>query len=320
MFVTRSASTSRSSAGCSCCRSRSATSSTSSSWSTAPRRARHRRQLHRPERPVLRLRRADRAVRARRGAPRRRRVHPLAVAARADDRRLVPRLDPHRAALPGGHPAVHGRAQPVRPGGAVHRQQHRDDAARLRTRRLGGRPAVPRRGGADRGGDRATRRTRSATPGCGTTGRSATTLDQLQTVPPVLRLRRRRHRPLHHRRRPAPGDALGARARSEQNPRRRLGQPADHLHPRHRRRDGPGQRGHAEGQPRLFIRNLPPVSSEGAPEITEPRIYFGERPSSYVIVGARQTRVRLPDRRGPRRLGGRETRWTGTPGSRSTRR
>ena len=61
-----------------------------------------------------------------------------------------------------------------------------------------------------------------------------------------------------------------------------------------------------EGSPRLIIRNLPPVSSEGAPEISEPRIYFGERPGGYIVVGARR-RVRLPDRvvrcRAPRRAG-----------------
>ena len=52
-----------------------------------------------------------------------------------------------------------------------------------------------------------------------------------------------------------------------------------------------------EGQPRLFIRNLPPVSTAGAPEITEPRIYFGERPSDYVVTGARQAEFDYPDRR-----------------------
>ena len=49
-----------------------------------------------------------------------------------------------------------------------------------------------------------------------------------------------------------------------------------------------------EGQPRLFIRNLPPVSSDGAPEISEPRIYFGEKPSGYVITGARQAEFDYP--------------------------
>lgn len=70
-----------------------------------------------------------------------------------------------------------------------------------------------------------------------------------------------------------------------------------------------------EGQPRLFIRNLPPVSSDGAPEITQPRIYFGERPSEYIVTGARQAEFDFPTGEGegggdP----GTETRWTGTTG------
>ena len=70
-----------------------------------------------------------------------------------------------------------------------------------------------------------------------------------------------------------------------------------------------------EGQPRLFIRNIPPVSTAGAPEITEPRIYFGERPSDWVLTGARQNEFDYPTGEGddggdP----GTETRWTGTTG------
>ncbi|MFP5342038.1 MAG: UPF0182 family protein [Candidatus Limnocylindria bacterium] len=72
-----------------------------------------------------------------------------------------------------------------------------------------------------------------------------------------------------------------------------------------------------EGQPRLFIRNLPPVSSAGAPVITEPRIYFGERPSDYIITGARQDEFDFPTGEGE---GGGDpgtsTRWTGTTGIR----
>ncbi len=37
--------------------------------------------------------------------------------------------------------------------------------------------------------------------------------------------------------------------------------------------------------PNLVIQNVPPVSSAGAPTITEPRIYFGTLNSDYVIVG-----------------------------------
>ena len=72
-----------------------------------------------------------------------------------------------------------------------------------------------------------------------------------------------------------------------------------------------------EGQPRLFIRNLPPISTEGAPEITEPRIYFGEKPTGYVITGARQAEFDYPTGEGE---GGADpgtiTSWRGTTGIR----
>jgi uncharacterized membrane protein (UPF0182 family) len=69
-----------------------------------------------------------------------------------------------------------------------------------------------------------------------------------------------------------------------------------------------------QGQPRLIIRDLPPVSSQGAPPITEPRVYFGERESSYVVVGAQQDEFDYP-------VGGTDdikqtTRWSGTTGIR----
>ena len=70
-----------------------------------------------------------------------------------------------------------------------------------------------------------------------------------------------------------------------------------------------------EGQPRLFIGNLPPVSTAGAPVITEPRIYFGERPSSYVVTGARLNEFDFPTGEGDATgASGTETRWTGTTG------
>jgi uncharacterized membrane protein (UPF0182 family) len=50
----------------------------------------------------------------------------------------------------------------------------------------------------------------------------------------------------------------------------------------------------SQGLPHLIIQNLPPVSSDGAPEIKEPRVYFGERPSSYVVVGAQQAEFDYP--------------------------
>jgi uncharacterized protein len=68
-----------------------------------------------------------------------------------------------------------------------------------------------------------------------------------------------------------------------------------------------------EGQPRLFISNLPPVSTPGAPVITQPRIYFGEQPTSYVITGARQDEFDYPTGEGEG-AAGTATRWTGTTG------
>lgn len=43
----------------------------------------------------------------------------------------------------------------------------------------------------------------------------------------------------------------------------------------------------AEGQPEFLIRDIPPVSEPGAPEITQPRIYYGEvDDDDYVIVNS----------------------------------
>ncbi len=73
----------------------------------------------------------------------------------------------------------------------------------------------------------------------------------------------------------------------------------------------------SEGQPRLLVSNLPPVSTTGAPPIDPAHsgIYFGERPSSYVVVGAQQNEFDYPtgesDTEGSI---GTETRWTGTTG------
>ena len=70
-----------------------------------------------------------------------------------------------------------------------------------------------------------------------------------------------------------------------------------------------------EGQPRLLIRNLPPVSTDGAPEITQPRIYFGERPTDYVITGAQQAEFDFPTGEGQGGADpGTATRWTGDTG------
>ena len=72
-----------------------------------------------------------------------------------------------------------------------------------------------------------------------------------------------------------------------------------------------------EGQPRLFIGNLPPVSTDGAPPITEPRIYFGELATSWVVTGARQSEFDYPTGQGDVQAtagAGTATRWTGTTG------
>jgi uncharacterized membrane protein (UPF0182 family) len=69
------------------------------------------------------------------------------------------------------------------------------------------------------------------------------------------------------------------------------------------------------GQPDLIIKDLPPVSSTGAPPITEPRIYFGEAPSDYVVVDAKQAAFDYPtgtDTTG--NTGANAPAWTGTSG------
>lgn len=66
------------------------------------------------------------------------------------------------------------------------------------------------------------------------------------------------------------------------------------------------------GQPNLLISNLPPASTEGAPTITQPRIYFGTSESNYVIVDAASQEFDYPSSTG---VGGDAyTTWTGTTG------
>ena len=68
-----------------------------------------------------------------------------------------------------------------------------------------------------------------------------------------------------------------------------------------------------EGQPQLWIRDLPPASSNGAPAVTEPRIYFGESDNHYVVVGAAQSEFDLPGGSGGAATDT-TSRWTGTTG------
>ncbi len=69
-----------------------------------------------------------------------------------------------------------------------------------------------------------------------------------------------------------------------------------------------------QGLPRLLIRDLPPLAAPGAPPVSEPRIYFGERPNDWVVVGARQPEFDYPIGTGDGTDGGgsqETTHWTG---------
>jgi uncharacterized membrane protein (UPF0182 family) len=72
-----------------------------------------------------------------------------------------------------------------------------------------------------------------------------------------------------------------------------------------------------EGLPQLLIHDLPPVSAPSVPTITQSGIYFGERPSDYVIVDARQPEFDYPAS-GTASSGGTDqgtqTSWQGTTG------
>jgi hypothetical protein len=67
-----------------------------------------------------------------------------------------------------------------------------------------------------------------------------------------------------------------------------------------------------EGQPQLWIRDLPPISTQGVPTVTQPRIYFGETDDHYVIVRARQAEFDYP--RAADAGGDATTSWTGSTG------
>ena len=54
----------------------------------------------------------------------------------------------------------------------------------------------------------------------------------------------------------------------------------------------------AHGLPDLIVKDLPTVSAPGAPTISQPRIYFGERPSDWVLVHARSPEFDYPSSTG----------------------
>jgi uncharacterized membrane protein (UPF0182 family) len=68
----------------------------------------------------------------------------------------------------------------------------------------------------------------------------------------------------------------------------------------------------SDGLPQLIIQNIPPVSSGGAPTITQPRIYFGEGNGSaeWVLVGAASNEFDTSTGS----AGDTTTRWTGSSG------
>jgi uncharacterized membrane protein (UPF0182 family) len=52
------------------------------------------------------------------------------------------------------------------------------------------------------------------------------------------------------------------------------------------------------GLPHLIIQNLPVTQSPGAPVVTQPRIYFGQRPSTWVLVDAKSNEFDYPSSTG----------------------
>ena len=70
------------------------------------------------------------------------------------------------------------------------------------------------------------------------------------------------------------------------------------------------------GLPQLTIRDIPPVSTDGAPVVSEPRIYFGELDDDWVIVGAKTPEFDYPVGEGDGTTGGGDatTSWRGTGG------
>jgi len=66
----------------------------------------------------------------------------------------------------------------------------------------------------------------------------------------------------------------------------------------------------SDGLPELLIRDLPVTSEAGAPTVTEPRIYFGERPSPWIITGAQTAEFDYPVEQGSDAT----TRWTAKTG------
>ena len=68
----------------------------------------------------------------------------------------------------------------------------------------------------------------------------------------------------------------------------------------------------ANGLPHLIIQNMPVTQAPGAPVVTEPRIYFGQRPSTWVLVDAKSNEFDYPSTTG--NGSDIDTRYTGSAG------
>ena len=187
--------------------------------------------------------------------------------------------------------------EPVRPGRALHRQQHRDDAAGLRPRRLGG-PAVQRATAVltRRTGRRSEADTFAQRSAVGLRARCRTTLDQLQTVRKYYDFT-----DVDTDRYAIDGSQRqvmlsGRELALEQNPRATgwVNQRIIYTH-------GigvamvPVNEVGSEGQPHLLIGNLPPVSVRRRADRSPSRASTsasGRR--SYVVVGAKQDEFDYP--------------------------
>ena len=110
-----------------------------------------------------------------------------------------------------------------------------------------------------------------------------TSYRQLQELRPYYVVPRRRRRPLHGQRRLPADDALGARAQHRRPAAAGadVGQPAHHLHARLRRGHLGRQPGDRRRLARLPRAGHPAGRSAGGLEITQPRIYYGERGTDY---------------------------------------
>jgi uncharacterized membrane protein (UPF0182 family) len=67
----------------------------------------------------------------------------------------------------------------------------------------------------------------------------------------------------------------------------------------------------SEGLPQLIIKDMPVTSSNGAPAVNQPQIYFGEHSTDWVMVGAKMNEFDAPSNS---TSGDTTTRWTGTNG------